>query len=132
MNRSLFKYPFRACICSILGIGTVLMIEALSVYYVLCNATVLDLINNFVNLKIISGFDDFFVEPFKNSSMRSFIGIKVSIKKFRVSKIVIGRDEIYEIVHGKTKEKESPEVTNLKTKIEMLESKVSSYDNCML
>ena len=78
------------------------MIEVLSVYYVLCFDTVLDIINNFIKLKILASFDDFFVEPFKNSSMRSFIGIRVNIKKFRVSKIVIGREEIYEIVHGKT------------------------------
>ena len=113
----------------------VLMIEALSVYYVLCFATVLDIVNNFIKLKIIASFDDFFVEPFKNSSMRSFIGIRVNIMKFRTVKIVIGREEIQEIVDGKPTqkiEKESPEVTTLKNKVEMLEFKVSSQDNRML
>jgi hypothetical protein len=77
MNRKLFKYPYRAFITSILGIMTVLMVEALSVYYVLCHFTVIDVIKNFVKLKILASFDLFFVEPFKNSSMRGFIGIRV-------------------------------------------------------
>ena len=79
LNWKHFKYPFRALICSLLGIAMVLMIEALSVYYVMCFATVLDIVNNFIKLKILASFDDFFVEPFKNSSMRSFMGIKVEI-----------------------------------------------------
>ena len=79
----------------------VLMIEALSVYYVLCHFTVIDVIKNFVKLKILASFDLFFVEPFKNSSMRGFIGIRVSIKKFRKDKIVIGTDDIHEIIEEK-------------------------------
>lgn len=72
----------------------VLMIEALSVYYVLCFANVLDIVNNFIKLKILASFDDFFVEPFKNSSMRSFIGIKVDIVAFRREKIFICKEDI--------------------------------------
>ena len=67
--------------------------------------------------------------------MRSFIGIRVNIMKFRTVKIVIAREEIQEIVDGKPTqkiEKESPEVTTLKNKVEMLEFKVSSQDNRML
>lgn len=130
MNQELFRYPNRAFICSILGILAVLMIEALSVYYVLCFSNVLDIINNFIKLKILASFDDFFVEPFKQSSMRGFINLRVSIKKFRKDKIVIGVDEIKEIVSIKKydnkaedlkKGKEGEGVKYLVGKVEELE-----------
>lgn len=98
MNEDLFKYPLRAFLSSILGIFSVLLIEALSVYYVLCFNNVLDIVNNFIKLKILANFDDFFVEPFKQSTMRCFINIPVYIKRFRKDKIVIGKDEIKAII----------------------------------
>ena len=72
----------------------VILTEALSIYYVLCFNTVLDIISNFIKLKILASFDDFFVEPFKNSSMRCFIGVKVEINRFRKDKIIITKDTI--------------------------------------
>ena len=94
MNCEKFKYPFRAAIASCCGILMVILTEALSIYYVLCFNTVLDIISNFIKLKILASFDDFFVEPFKNSSMRCFIGVKVEINRFRKDKIIITKDTI--------------------------------------
>ena len=123
MNCEKFKYPFRAAIASCCGILMVILTEALSIYYVLCFNTVLDIINNFIKLKILASFDDFFVEPFKNSSMRCFIGVKVEINRFRKDKIIITKDTIKSlldepkkipVVNKPTEDLELPKIVTVK------------------
>jgi hypothetical protein len=89
LNEHKFKYPARAFICSTLNILTILAIETVNVYYVLCFDSVLDIINNFIKLRIVALFDDFFLYPFRQSSMSSYIGAKIHISNFRKDKIVI-------------------------------------------
>jgi len=50
--------------------------------------------NNFIKMKILSSFDDFFVEPYKHSSMARFIGVSIPIDRFRKDKIFITKAEI--------------------------------------
>lgn len=61
----------------------------LSVRYIMQQTTVLDLINFFIKLKIISQFSVFFVEPFKASSMTGFIDKPVFIDTFRKDKFFL-------------------------------------------
>lgn len=44
------------------------------------------------------------MEPFKQSSMKGYLGIRVKIKRFRKDKIVISREEILEIIADKKPE----------------------------
>lgn len=136
MNQNLFKYPNRAFLCCLIGIVAVLLTEALSVYYVLVFDNVLDLINQFIKLKILSMFDDFFAEPFKQSSMKGFMGIRINVKKYRKCKIIISKEEIEEIIavkkpREKTKAalisgKMGEGIKNLALKVEDLENQLVS------
>jgi hypothetical protein len=89
LNESKFKYKLRAFSSCNISILSVLVIEALSVRYIMHHKSVLDIINNFIKLKIIASFCIFFVEPFKASSMTSFIGKAVSFGKYRKDKIIV-------------------------------------------
>lgn len=80
-----------------------------NVYYVLCFDSVLDIINNFIKLRIVALFDDFFLYPFRQSSMSSYIGAKISISKFRKDKIVIDQNEIKQMIAIKREKPVVPE-----------------------
>jgi len=45
-------------------------------------------------MKILSRFDDFFVEPYKLSTMTRFTGISLSMDRFRKDKIFITKADI--------------------------------------
>lgn len=57
----------------------------------------LAVINNFIKMKIIASFDDFFVEPYRHSPMAIFINKSVAIDKFRKNKIYIKKEMVYQV-----------------------------------
>lgn len=69
-----FKYKYRAFFAAQLAILAVLFTEALSIYYIMVFGDTLGVINNFIKMKIIAQFDDFFAESFKQSPMAAFMG----------------------------------------------------------
>jgi hypothetical protein len=64
LHGEMFKYKYRAFLSCQLAIISVLVIESLSIKYMMVFSTVLDVINNFIKMKLISMFDDFFIEPY--------------------------------------------------------------------
>jgi hypothetical protein len=54
----------------------------------------LSVFNKFIKMKILSRFDDFFVEPYKLSTMTRFTGISLSMDRFRKDKIFITKADI--------------------------------------
>jgi hypothetical protein len=65
LHQRSFKYILRAYMTCIIGIVSVLVIQYLSIRYLIAFETVLDTLNNFIKMKILASFDEFFVEPFK-------------------------------------------------------------------
>ena len=89
MNDDKFKFIVRAFITSQLAIFTVLVTEILTIQYIMAHDTILDVINNFVKMKIISQFDDFCMHPYKHTSMAKFMGINIKIDTFRKTKVYV-------------------------------------------
>lgn len=77
-----------------MAIFSVIVVEILSIEYIMAHSTVLDVVNNFIKMKIISQFDDFFVDPYKMTSMAKFVGINIPVDRFRKAKIYINQSEI--------------------------------------
>lgn len=92
LNPEKFKYGTRAYVSLQLAIFQILCVEALTIYYVMVFGTVLEVVNNFVKMKIISLFDDFFIEPYKTTHMAKFIGLQINIVKFRGEKIMVDQE----------------------------------------
>lgn len=88
LNPERFRYQFRAFVCANASIITGVMIEALTLRYVLVHAEALAIVNNFIKMKIIASFGNFFVEPFRQSSMSSYIGQKLTLNRHRKAKEV--------------------------------------------
>lgn len=131
-NTNQFKYPYRAFLCCSLNIISVLAIEVVNVYYTLCFHTTIDLITNFIKLKIVASFDDFFVEPFKQSSMAGFISCKFEIQKFRKDKIVVTQQDIAALVKTNSLSKIAdfkmdPYVKILSHEVKDLNSKLNTF-----
>lgn len=90
----------------------------------------LDVVNNFIKMKILSQFGMFFMEPYKFSSLTRFIGVQINIDRFRKSKVLISRDILkgadQELVQKSTKQplaiKKSTEqeVADLKSTVNQL------------
>lgn len=62
----------------------------------MCYDTTLDVINQFIKLKILASFDDFFVDPFKQSSMFGYINKAVPFERHRKDKIIVSSSQIKE------------------------------------
>ena len=89
-----FKYDIRAFLACQLQIITVIMIEVLSIKYIMLYDTVLNVINNFIKMKIIASFDDFFINPYKNTALGKLIGVNFKIDRFRKRKIYVSIKDI--------------------------------------
>jgi hypothetical protein len=87
-----FKYPLRALVSSQLSLFSLLITEVLSIKYIMIQGDTLAVVNNFIKMKILSQFGLFFMEPYKFSSLTRFIGVPISIDRFRKSKVLISRD----------------------------------------
>lgn len=114
LHEKRFKYPFRAFLSSSISILSVIAVESLSVKYIMCHDTVLDVVNNFIKMKILASFDDFFVEPFKQSSLNVYLAKEVEFEMYRKEKIIINKSKIREltesVVNEEAKIKPAPEV----------------------
>jgi len=86
-----FKYPTRAFLACQIAIIAVLLTEILSIKYIMVQDDTLAVFNNFIKMKILSMFDNFFLEAYQHSSMARFIGININIDKFRKDKIYLPR-----------------------------------------
>lgn len=53
--------------------------EIVNIWNLVALDTILDLIMNFISLAVVSQFDDYFLEPFKQNAMSCFIGLKIPI-----------------------------------------------------
>ena len=67
----------------------VLFVETLSIVYLMQFDTVLTVIQEFVKLKILTQFDDFFLEPYKTSIFAKMIGHNLKVDEFRKNKVHI-------------------------------------------
>ena len=84
------------------------MVEIVNIWNLVALDTILDLIMNFVSLAVVSQFDDFFLEPFKQNAMSCFIGLKIPIKNFRKPKVILSEEEIKQIEDEIDKERDLP------------------------
>ena len=57
----------RAFICANAMIVFQVMIELLTIRYILSQPTALSVVNNFIKLKVVGEFGSFFVQPFQQS-----------------------------------------------------------------
>ena len=89
-----FKYDIRAFFACQLQIVTVLLIEVLSIKYIMMHDTVLNVIGNFIKLKIIATFDDFFINPYKNTALGKLIGVNFKIDRFRKQRVYVSIKDI--------------------------------------
>lgn len=76
------------------SLTSTLIIESLSIYYMMSFDKVIATVTAFLKLWIIARFDDFFLIPFKGSNFISLLGNQLKFTKYRQDKVILDNELI--------------------------------------
>jgi hypothetical protein len=76
LHQDRFPENVRAFISANLLILTSVVIEALTIRYILSQATALDIVNNFIKLRVVGEFGNYFVAPFIHSPFPQRVSVQ--------------------------------------------------------